>query len=86
MLTFVTDRQTRRDGSLEPDLLAGHRLAPLRIVTLDGVPITQVLPESPWTHGRLTDLVPGLLTMFGAQLEQGADAYLGSQWVGSTEV
>ena len=86
MLTFVTDRKTRADGSLEPCLLNGRRLSPLVIRTMEGDEIAQVLPSGPWTHDALMALVPGLEAMYGAQLREGADAYLGDQWVGSTEV
>jgi len=86
MLTFITDRQTRRDGTQERDLLTGRRLAPLVIRSLEGEKIAEVLPSGPWTHDTLTGLVPGLEAMFADQLKQGADAYLGGQWVGGTEV
>ncbi len=86
MLKFITDRQTRRDGTLEPCLLTGRRLAPLVIRTLEGEKIAEVLPVGPWTHDKLTELGPGLEAMFADQLKHGADAYLGGEWVGSTEV
>lgn len=86
MLTFITDRQTRRDGSLEPCLLADRREAPLLIRTLEGEKIAEILPSAPWTHERLTELAPYLMAMYADQLKQGADAYIGGLWVGSTEV
>lgn len=86
MLTFITDRQTRRDGSLEPCLLTGRRLAPLTIYTLEGEQIAEIVPSDPWTHDKLTDLGAELGVMFFEQFKHGADAYIGGQWVGGTEV
>jgi len=86
MIKFISDRKTRSDGTLEPCLLAGYRTAPLIIRTLEGERIAEILPSSPWTHEKLLELGPGLEVMFSEQIKKGVDAYLGKQWVGSTEI
>lgn len=82
-ICFVTDQ---RPG--EPDILSEHRLNPLVIRScLDQRELIQVLPTGPWTHQALEELSEGLTAMFASEFsEEGADAYLGSQWVGGTEV
>ncbi|SEJ37607.1 5'-deoxynucleotidase [Azotobacter beijerinckii] len=79
MITFVTDR---RPG--EPCIIQGHEQAPLVIKTMEGDELLRLAPTQPWTHERLVSLP--LQELLGEALEGGADAYLGEQWVGSTEV
>lgn len=84
---MIADRNVRRDGTLEPDLLAGRRLMPLEFRTLDGEWITTVLPSKPWEQVSLQQVAEGVALMFPDQHNMdGANAYLGSQWIGSTEV
>lgn len=79
MLYFVTDC---RPG--EPCIIQGHERAPLVIKTMEGEELLRLAPIQPWTHERLIGLP--LQDLLGEALERGADAYLGEQWVGSTEV
>lgn len=79
MVTFVTDC---RPG--EPCIIEGHERDPLIIKSLDGEELLKLAPTQPWTHERLIGLP--LQELLGKTLEGGADAYLGEQWVGSTEV
>ncbi|SEJ06718.1 5'-deoxynucleotidase [Azotobacter beijerinckii] len=79
MITFVTDR---RPG--EPCIIQGHEHDPLVIKNLLGEELPKLAPPQPWTHERLESLP--LQSLMGEWLERGADAYLGEQWVGSTEV
>jgi len=51
---------------------------------MEGEELLKLVPEQPWTHERLVALP--LQDLLGEALEGGADAYLGEQWVGSTEV
>jgi 5'-deoxynucleotidase len=85
-VTMVTDQQRRRNGSLEPDLLAGVERLPLVFKSFDGDEITRVLPSEPWDHERLQQAANGVAQIFVQAMDMGADAYLGTRWVGSTEV
>ncbi|TOH16472.1 hypothetical protein [Vibrio parahaemolyticus] len=65
----------------EPDLLAGHEFMPLRIVDLDGVEVVQLsAPNGGWRHDTLE------CVDYGSMSPDGWDAYLGAQWIGSSEV
>lgn len=87
MITFITDRWERPDGTLEPDILAGREMERLSIVTLEGNMLVEIWPTAPWTHERLEALNPGLEALFGDILRSvGADGFLGDKGVGSTEV
>lgn len=78
MLTFVTDVR----GS-EPDFLAPVAHEALEIRGLNGTPIANIpSPEIGWTHDRLVAVAHQLQAL----VQQGADAYLGTVWVGGTEV
>lgn len=80
MCTFVTDR---RPG--ENDILAGINSLPLLIVSLDGGFIERIdAPVSGWTHELLVHAGEELAKR--EVLAEGADAFLGEHWVGSTEV
>lgn len=86
MIYLVVERWIRPDGSLEQDLLAGYEASPLIVRTLHGDEITRVLPTEHWTEARLNQVVRGIEAVFPEKVEQGADAYLADQWIGSTEV
>lgn len=75
---FITDTQ----GS-EPCVIAGFETEPLIFQDLDGEHIA-TLPclDGHWTHAKILALD---LTPFQEKLRQGADAFLGKQWIGSTE-
>lgn len=78
MITFITDQ---RSG--EPDILSPNKSAPLRIFSLDGIELSCVAaPTGGWTHEDLLGQARSLEHL----AQNGADAYLGDAWVGSTEV
>lgn len=64
----------------EECIISGSENEPLIIRSLDGDLITTVLPEGSWTHEKLMSV-----DLSDLDLTQGADAFLGDQWVGSTE-
>lgn len=75
MLKYITDV---REG--EHDLLTLNRHQILVIKNLDGMVLhTQVAPPDGWTHIALVSIQP-------LACSDGADAYLGENWIGSTEV
>lgn len=75
-VTFVTDV---RDG--EPDILSGYEFEDLVFVDYGGREVFRVGPDGCWTHGQLEQLrVPARFE------DECLDAFLGEQWVGSTEV
>lgn len=81
-IKFVTDQWPG-----EPDILAGHQLEPLTIQDLDRTKVLlRVLPSGPWTHEALEETGRGIEQMLPQEVAEGVDAFLGTQWVGSTEV
>jgi len=86
LIRFITDRRVKSDGILEPDILEGYDTEQLRIETLEGEELVAVSPRRPWTHDDLTNMLPALEYILGDRLQAGVNAYLGEQWVGSTEV
>ncbi|EOR7868432.1 hypothetical protein FYL99_RS25905 [Escherichia coli] len=75
MLTYVTDIQ---EG--ETDILTPLKRFPLVIRALDGTKLhMQDAPDQGWTHEALAAVQPD-------GVNEGADAYLNAQWIGSTEV
>lgn len=78
VICFITDI---REG--EMDILSPVKHEPLLILGLDGGLIDQVLaPASGWTHDALIAQGERLTP----KTKQGAEAFLGSVWVGGTEV
>ncbi len=78
MLNLLTDQ---RSG--EPDLLSPVKHLAFEIRSLAGnVLATVTAPVSGWTHEQLQAVV----VEQEAITSNGADGYLGGQWVGSTEV
>ena len=78
MIHLVTDR---RSG--ERDILTPVKHEPLQVRTLDGDSVLSLDPPGEgWTHRRLCETV----REHEALTRDGADAYLGSEWIGSTEV
>lgn len=70
---------------VKTDVLAQNRRQPLRIVTLEGQLVEQIPPPlRGWTHATLfrcsqrDDLASEIK-------HKGAEAYLGTTWIGSTE-
>lgn|SRR5690606_39535826 len=81
-LIFITDV---RPG--EPCLLDGKGHEDLTIRNLDGLPLLVLAPaqDAPWTHERLRDL--DIEAFIGRRaIEAGVSAYIGGDFVGSTEV
>ena len=77
MIWFRTDIRTG-----EPDILIPLKDATLAIATLDGASLCRSdPPEDGWTHDRLQASAEGLAVLTSG----GANAYLGSALVGSTE-
>ena len=71
----------------EPDLLLGNEKGMLIVRTLEATSFIEVEPpQGGWTHDALDHAVkhPDVLNFLSAN--GGADAYLGSDWIGSTEV
>lgn len=67
----------------EPDLLQGHEEDDLCVYSLDGnLLMRQAAPVTGWTHEKLDGLDQVLINQF----PDGWDAWLGGQWVGSSEV
>ncbi len=65
----------------EPDLMEGRTLDPLRILSLEGVEVVQYhAPKEGWTHDALE------CVDYYSVSPDGWDAYLGEQWIGSSEV
>ena len=78
MICFVTDR---RPG--ERDILPGIAHEPLFLTSLDGSLIATTQPPADgWTHDRLEEEAQRLADA----TRHGADAWLGTTWVGSTDV
>ena len=79
MITFVTD--VVRAGEL--DILSSIKMQTLSITDLSGVVIDTIpAPKRGWTH----QLLEQVAAEYAEQTRQGANAYLGESWVGSTEV
>ncbi|SIQ98406.1 hypothetical protein [Aquipseudomonas alcaligenes] len=79
MITLITDRC----GETEPDILASVCSEAFEARSLAGeLLLTRQAPDGGWTHSLLCDLAQEIehLTV------EGADAYVGYVWVGSTEV
>ena len=78
MICFITDR---RPG--ERNILPDIARRPLTVTRLDGTPIATIQPPPDgWTHELLGRQA---LDLRDATCD-GADAWLGTTWVGSTEV
>lgn len=77
-IVIVTDQQ-----GLEPDILTPVKFEPLVVRTLEGREVCRRnAPFGGWSHKKLLTAVGSL----GADLNDGADAFLGDQWIGGTEV
>ena len=78
MIHFWTDR---RPG--EPDILASVKDATLMVTTIEGASLyMSTAPAEGWTHERLQEKARGLSILTA----DGANAWLGAELVGSTEV
>ena len=78
MIHFWTDR---RPG--EPDILAPLKDVALVVTTIEGDSLyMSTAPDGGWTHQRLEEKARGLSTLTAG----GANAWLGAELVGSTEV
>lgn len=88
VIQMIVGRQFRKDGSLEPDLLPTpeERRTPLVIKSLEGKELAKVFPEDEWSQESLSMTAKGVALMFPLEMYQGADAYVGNVFVGSTEI
>ena len=78
MIHFWTDR---RPG--EPDILAPLKDATLMVTTIEGDSLyMSTAPAEGWTHERLEEKARALSIL----TSDGANAWLGAELVGSTEV
>ncbi|HDS0958707.1 TPA: hypothetical protein QDZ28_002395 [Pseudomonas putida] len=78
MLHLVTEQEAG-----EPDILSVVMHSAFEIRSLAGdVLVTVPAPESGWTHAQLV----ATAVEHEAVTPDGADGYLGGQWVGSTEI
>jgi len=77
MIKFVVDQAS-------PAPLEGLDMKPLFVRDLDGNLLFSMTPTQPWTIERL-DFITSQNLVEDA-LEEGADAFLGDEWIGSTEV
>lgn len=79
MICFVTDIRS----SVEPDILTLLKGDWLEIRSLNGEVLERIgAPSGGWTHERLVEQAE----LLGELTKEGAEAYLGGVWVGSTEV
>lgn len=77
MIYLITDAEQG-----EPDFLTQCKLLDLEITDLSGAPLVTVpSPVDGWTHERLKEEAERHVA-----ITQEADAYLGAQWIGGTEV
>lgn len=75
MITYIVDTRTG-----EVDILSNLKQGSLVIRALDGVELyRQQAPQEGWTFEELSAIQP-------EGVQNGADAFLDEQWVGSTEV
>lgn len=79
MIKFITDIQGN-----EPDILTPHKHERLLIMSIEGQYLNSYEPpKTGWTHEALTKLA----ALFPVEWNIcGAEAVLGNQFVGSTEV
>ncbi|PYD36569.1 hypothetical protein [Serratia plymuthica] len=65
----------------EPDLLIGNENKPLKIQDLSGKVLNSITPDGRgWTHAQL------LAINIDSMAPEGWDAYLGDEWIGSSEI
>ncbi|MFN1149603.1 hypothetical protein ACJ0RR_002666 [Serratia liquefaciens] len=65
----------------EPDLLIGNENYPLKVQDLAGKVLTSISPDDTgWTHAQL------LAIDIDSMAPEGWDAYLGDEWIGSSEI
>lgn len=78
-ICIITDTH----GETEPDILAPVRHEDFQARTLAGdLLLARPAPAEGWSHALLCDLAQEIKHLTG----DGADAYVGAVWVGSTEV
>lgn len=78
MIKFITDIQGN-----EPGIMTLFKHNNLLITDLNDKPMKViVVPDGGWTH----DLLQEQVVTLEPNTKDGASAYLGKQWVGSTEV
>ncbi len=70
----------------EPDMLVGNERAAFVLKDLCGAVLVVIAPRDAWTHMSLQELVDSAEITARVAQSGGADAYLGSVWIGGTEV
>ena len=76
--------QAARAG--ERDLLTGNEQAAFLLKDLSGTVLAEIAPRDPWTHEALFALIDRAEIVRTVAQRGGADAYLGTVWIGGTEV
>ncbi len=84
LVTFITDVQGDEPEILN-EILARETLKIVSIFDRNEVFFECAAPEEGWTHEALCT-VDAPQEVVKKAWDQGADAYLGKEWVGSTEV
>lgn len=83
MITLITDVNAGEPGVLTPDAIR----RPLVITDLDGKPLHDIpAPPDGWSHRNLTKSIMRLSVARPSLDEEGANAFLGKDWIGSTEI
>lgn len=73
-------------GTLLIDSMAGDATKPLTLRDLAGKTLLEIAAAGEWTLERVVELLSDPSACKSVSDAYGADAYIGSQWIGSTEV
>lgn len=84
LVTFITDVKGYEPEILSP-VMARETLKIVSLYDQNDVFFECAAPEGGWTHDALCNL-DAPLKVVDMVSARGADAYLGKEWVGSTEV
>ncbi|WP_076414889.1 hypothetical protein [Shewanella sp. UCD-KL12] len=71
---------TRSLNKSEPDLLLNNENETLKILDLEGTLMKEIKAVVPWTHDSLEAID------YYSYSTEGWEVYLGSEWIGSSEV
>jgi hypothetical protein len=75
-----------RDGIAPANGSADHAAQPFILRDLAGATLFEIPPDGKWTLERVLELLNGHRACECVSEAFGADAYIGTQWIGSTEV
>jgi hypothetical protein len=70
----------------ERDLLAGNEHEPLLLRDLSHTNVLRIDPTGKWSHKTLVAVLKRADVLTFVHENFGADAYLGGQWIGGSEV